>query len=349
MKKGGIKFHLKQKPTKRQVVRVMLNLFIIVIGNAMAAGASAIFIEPLGFAMGGTTGLGIFVKNLFGESVNEEMGRWIVNLVVYAANIILFIIGVATLGKKFAAGTLAGTLLYPAFMSLYTYLDGLYANGHGGVTLGQSLGDPILCCIFGGLLFGLGIGIVVRVGASTGGTDIPPLIFQKYFGWPVSVSMWLIDGLIIALEFAVPDFMNTVGLANILYGVVLTLITSVAIDKVSPIGMRRTQVKIVSEKYREIRDMILMKISRGVTVLYGQTGYLKRDCHMVLTVISHRQLVMLKAEVHKIDPNAFMTVSVVSEVRGKGFQSDGVDFLMPREPSVEPEVVPDPTEEDHHG
>ena len=174
--------------------------------------------------------------------------------------------------------------------------------------------------------------VVLDVGASTGGTDIPPLIFQKYFNTPVSVSLWLIDGFIILLQFvACATIPIGTLLPNIFYGILITLLTSVSIDKVSPIGMRRTQVKIISNHYLEIRDMILTKIDRGVTVLYGQTGYLKEDCHMLLTVISHRQLVRLKAEVEKIDPEAFMTVSVVSEVRGRGFHSDGVDFLIPEE------------------
>ena len=200
--------------------------------------------------------------------------------------------------------------------------------------------------MIGGLLFGFGIAIVVRVGASTGGTDIPPLIFQKYFGTPVSMSLWLLDGAIIALEFTVPNFAESVGIQSVIYGVLITLIAALVIGKVSPIGMRRTQVKIISEHYLEIRDMILNKISRGVTVLYGQTGYLKQDCHMLLTIISHRQLVALKAEVEKIDPRAFMTISVVSEVRGLGFHSDGVDFLMPQE--KEETVPPVADREDAH-
>ena len=340
MRKHDIKLHLK-KPTRRQVLRFILNATIIVFGNAVAACASALFIIPNGFVMGGTTGLGILVRNLLPETLSWR--EWAVSGTVYIANILLFIIGVALLGKSFAAGTLAGTLLYPTFISIFTLVNDCYVQAHGApIGMGGELGNPMLPAVFGALLFGVGLGIVVRVGASTGGTDIPPLIFQKFFGWPVSMSLWIIDGLIILIQLVANITLNAV-----LYGFIITLITSIVISKVSPIGMRRTQVQIVSEKYREIRDMILMKISRGVTVLYGQTGYLKRDCHVLLTVISHRQLVTLKAEVHKIDPNAFMTISVVSEVRGKGFRSDGVDFLMPREETEEPEVVPDPAEENH--
>ncbi len=320
-----------KKPTKRQVEKFILNSLIIVFGNFIAAFAAEIFIVPLGFTMGGTTGIGILVRNLIPE--DAVWREWAVNITVYAMNFILFVIGVIFLGKKFAAGTLAGTVLYPAFMTVMVLVNNAYAASNPeGLTIGESLGNPLLSAIMGGLLFGLGIGIVVRVGASTGGTDIPPLIFQKYFNTPVSVSLWLIDGFIILLQFvACATIPIGTLLPNIFYGILITLLTSVSIDKVSPIGMRRTQVKIISNHYLEIRDMILTKIDRGVTVLYGQTGYLKEDCHMLLTVISHRQLVRLKAEVEKIDPEAFMTVSVVSEVRGRGFHSDGVDFLIPEE------------------
>ncbi len=316
--------HLK-KPTRRQVLRLVLNSLIIVFGNAVAAAASAFFIAPNKFVMGGTTGLGIFVSNVLTKftDFSETATEWARNIAVYAVNISLFILGAILLGKKLVVTTLAGTLLYPSFLSLFTLVNRAYLDSHGGNAIASD--DPMLAAFMGALLFGFGVGIVIRVGASTGGTDIPALIFHKFFATPVSVTLWICDFTIVALNFIAVD------IESILYGVVITLISSFIVDKVTPIGMRRTQVKIVSMRYKEIRDMILTKISRGVTVLYGQTGYLKKDCHMLLTVISHRQLVALKAEVQKIDPEAFMTISVVSEVRGRGFQSEGVEFLLPRE------------------
>ncbi len=311
--------HQFKKPTKRQVTRFLLNSFIIVLGNAIAAAGTAFFIIPNGFVMGGTTGLGIFVRNLI--SPDMVWREWVVSITVYTANIILFIIGAVLLGKKFAAATLAGTLLYPTFISIFTSI-----NDRLGLHLGMSeaFGSPLFAGLCGSLIFGLGLGIVVRVGASTGGTDIPPLIFHKFFGTPVSVTLWIVDGSIILLQlFAKVDF------DAILFGFVITLIISIVVEKISPIGMRRTQVKIISSHYEEIREMILTKISRGVTVLYGETGYLKADCRVLLTVISHRELVTLKSEVEKIDPQAFMMISDISEVHGRGFHSEGVDFLMP--------------------
>ncbi len=322
-----------KKPTKRQVQKFVLNSLIIVLGNAIAAMGAGFFIVPkdIGFVMGGTTGIGILVRNLLTQyaTVSATVTDWIVEGVVWAGNIALFVVGVIFLGKKFAMGTLAGTLLYPGFLTLYNICNEAYSASSGGLSIGASLQDPFLSAVLGGALFGLGIGLVVRVGASTGGTDIPPMIFNKYFNLPVSTGLWICDGAIILLQFAA---WPAVTLSEIAYGAIITVVTSLVIAKVSPIGMRRTQVKIISNHYLEIRDMILTKISRGVTLLYGQTGYLKEDCHMLLTIISHRQLVQLKSEVQKIDPEAFMTISIVSEVRGRGFHSDGVDFLMKEEP-----------------
>ena len=307
-------------------MRFLLNSLIIIAGNAITAAGAVLFIIPNGFTMGGTTGIGIFVRNLISESVVWR--EWVVSITVYAVNIALFVVGALILGKKFAASTFAGTLLYPTFVAFFTYINDLYVEANGApIGVAGEMGNPVVAAICGGVLFGLGISFVIRVGASTGGTDIPALLLQRFFGTPVSTTLTVLDTVIIFLQFTAPE----VGLNAVIYGIGINVLHSVVIAKISPIGMRRTQVKIISNHYLEIRDIILNKISRGVTVLYGQTGYLKEDCHMLLTVISPRQLVPLKAEIQKIDPNAFMTISEVSEVRGNGFHTDGVEFLMPEE------------------
>ncbi len=314
-----------QRPTRRQVTKFLLYAVIIVLGNMLAAGASAFFIIPNNLSMGGTTGLGIFVRNLIirTSGAGTAWEDWAVSITTYTVNIALFILGTVLLGKKFAASVLAGTVLYPTFLTVFNVAESALEGAIGGALCSDNL---LLAAILGGMVFGLGVAIVVRVGASTGGTDIPPLIFQKYFNWPVSVTLWVIDMVIVAMQLIV-----ITPYENALYGIIIVLLSSVVVEKVAPIGMKRTQVKIISTKYSEIRDMILTKISRGVTVLYGQTGYLKQDCYMLLTIVSHRELVTLKAEVQRIDPEAFMTIGVVSEVRGRGFHSDGVDFLMPQD------------------
>lgn len=307
-----------KKPTKNQTKRFFIHVLYIVLGNAIAAGASAFFIVPNHFVMGGSTGIGIFVRNLLERAGNTGAWvDWVVNITVYAANIILFTIGAIFMGKKYAAGTLAGTLLYPTFMTAFKPLNDLYISATG-YPMGSMGGaeNPLLAVIIGSLLFGLGIGIVVRVGASTGGTDIPPMILHKYFNLPVSVTMMCLDCSIVALQLV------NVNLDTALCGILITVISSIVIDVVSPIGMRRSQVKIISKKYKEIRQMILTKMNRGVTMLYGRTGFLQEKCYVIMTVVSDRDVVKLKNEVWKIDPAAFLTISVISEVRGNGFTTE---------------------------
>lgn len=325
-----------KKPTKRQVFAFLRYALIVIAGNALAAAASAFFIIPNGFVMGGTTGVGIFVRNLLERAGTPN--EWVVSFTVYVANIALFILGAFLLGKKFAVATVAGTLLYPTFISAFTAVNDLYLSANDGHAIAYN--EPLLAVICGALLFGSGIGIVVRVGASTGGTDIPPLILNKFFGTPVSGTMWILDFAIVLMQFFAGATVE-----KVLYGILITLITSVAIDKVSPIGMRRSQVKIISKKYREIREMILNKLNRGVTMLYGRTGFLQEKCYVLLTVVSNRDVVKLKNEVRAIDPEAFLMVSVVSEVRGRGFSSDRIALPKEEEALDDLEEVPDsPTE-----
>lgn len=318
---GKDMLHLK-KPTQKQTRRFVKSALIIIAGNAIASAASAFFIVPNGFVMGGTTGLGIFVRNLLANSGRTgDWTEWVVSITVYAANILLFLLGAFLLGKKFAVATLAGTILYPTFLSLWTLLNDVYMVNNGGNPLAYN--DHLLAVIIGALLFGGGIGLVVRIGASTGGTDIPPLIFHKYFNIPVGMGMWALDITIVLIQF-----FAGVETEMILYGIVITLLSAFIVDKVSPIGMKKRQVQIISKKYKEIREMILNKLNRGVTMLSAKTGFLQDKCYVLLTVVSNRDVVKLKNEIHAIDPEAFLMVSEISEVAGRGFSTDKI--VLPR-------------------
>ncbi len=316
-----------QKPTKNQIKRFVIHALYIVLGNAIAAAATAFLIVPNKLVMGGTSGMGIFIRNLMEQNgVPSSVTEWVVQLTVYAANIVLFIIGAIFMGKKYAAATLAGTLLYPTFMTIYKPLNDLYVNTFGVAIGGSNL---LLASVIGALVFGLGIGIVVRVGASTGGTDIPPMILHKYFNLPVSVTMMCLDCTIVLLQLIAKG----VTIDIVFYGFIITILASVVIEVVSPIGMRKAQVKIISKKYKEIREMILTKMNRGVTMLYGKSGFLQQKCFVIMTVVSNRDVVKLKNEIWKIDPSAFITISVISEVRGNGFSSEQIP--LPKQQMME--------------
>lgn len=314
-----MKFEIK-KPTWKQVRKFIYYILMVLAGNAIAAAASTLFIIPNGFVMGGTTGLGIFVRNLV-----DDQNEWLVSFTVYGVNIGLFLIGAFLLGKKFAFATLAGTLLYPSFVSLFTYINELYVASHGQPIAAD---DPWLAIICGSFMFGIGIGCAVRVGASTGGTDIPPLILHKFFNIPVALSLWVLDLTIVLIQ------MVAVPLDTVLYGFVITLLSSVVLDLVSPIGQRKRQVQIVSSKWKEIRTMILNDMHRGITLLHARTGFLQEERYVIMTVVSNRELVRLRNSVQAIDPEAFFTVCVVSEVRGRGFSSEKIWLPLSEERDV---------------
>lgn len=291
-----------KKLTKNQVLRLLRHLFIVVIGNAIAAGAAGFFIKPNNLAMGGTTGIGLFFRVIFPDNT------YIAEAVVYIANISLYIIGVIVLGKKFALSTALGTVLYPTFYTIYS-----------SIMQGRTLTDNnLLAVICASVLMGTGIGLVVKEGSSTGGTDIPPLIINKFTGFPVSVSLRIIDFGVLILQLFVVSF------ETVLYGAIFIILFTFILDKVSVIGMKKIQFKVISESYEEIHKMIVEKLTLGVTVLYGQTGYLREKCHMLVTVVSRRNSVRLRNEILKIDPGAFITISEVSDVRGRGFSTDRV-------------------------
>lgn len=306
-----------RKPTAAEVRRAVLYLFIVCLGNACAACGSGLFLIPNGFVMGGVTGIGILVRNIIGEG-NE----WAVECTVYVANFALFLLGALLLGRKFALATLAGTLLYPLFLSLFTRVN-TYYEGIAGHPL--ACDEPMLAAVFGAMLFGGGLGIVVKVGASTGGTDIPPIILNHYFGFPVAVTLWMLDACIVFLQLVAVSFQA------VMFGFLIDVVSALVIGFVSPIGTRRAQVFIISKKSREIRDMILYELNRGATLLSGETGFLHEGCSMIMTVVSRREIVRLKNEVHAIDPDAFFTVTTVSEVRGRGFTAAKVQ-LPPASP-----------------
>ncbi len=305
-----------EKPTKKQVKKLFIYILIIILGNAIAASACAFFIEPLNLTMGGTTGLGIFLGHFLWPD-NE----FAVSIVVYVANIALLIIGFFFLGKKFALATLAGTILYPSFMSLWTAVNQAVNNGN------PITSNPLLATVCGALLFGAGVGIVIRVGASTGGTDIPALILHKYAHVPVAVALWIFDISIIVLQVI------TAGVEGMLYGILLSLIVILMVDKISPIGIRKTQVQIISKEYRKIREMIINKLNRGVTMYVAKTGFLQEHTFVLMTVVSNRDVVKLTSEVQAIDPEAFIMVGVVSEVKGRGFSTDKIS--LPHTPEVD--------------
>ena len=270
------------------------DLFWVLVGNSINAFAVAFFILPNDLSMGGGTGISLIVNHFFNIPISAF---------VLIFNIIMFLIGAAFLGKKFAVTTAISTFYYPFILAVFQKIIGSYS-----VT-----DDIFLNTFFAGLLMGLSLGIVVRAGASTGGMDIPPLVINKYFGVPVSAAMYAFGLIILAVQFTFKDA------EKILYGIVLIMINSLVLDKMIVLGKQRVELQIISEKSEEIKRAIIEKVVRGVTMIYGETGYMGEKCDIVLTVVSNRQLLKTERIVKSIDPGSFVIINSVKEVAGKGF------------------------------
>ena len=207
------------------------------------------------------------------------------------------------MGHRFAANTLLSTFVLPVEIRIAEIIAARC----------QPVDDIVLCTIFGGLLIGASLGIVIRTGASTGGMDIPPIVLNKFFGTSISGVMWVCDIIILGIQAVFTD------INLVLYGIILVVIYTMTLDKTLILGKAKTQIKVVSKKSDEIRRAILQDVDRGVTVMYGRTGYLGKDTEICLSIVSTRELAKAERLVHQIDPEAFIIVSRVSEVKGRGF------------------------------
>ena len=275
----------------------MKNFLFIILGNLIFALGIATFVIPNGLIMGGSTGLALSVQHFLGIDIA---------ITVAVINIVTFLAGLFILGKKFAATTLISTFIFPFFLNYFKDIE----------KLKHITSDTLLSTIFAALLVGAGVGIVLRVGASTGGLDIPAIILNKKKGVPIAIVLYIIDFSILLSQMI---FSN---IEQILYGIIIVLITTMVINKVIVYGKNDFMVTIISEKYLEISENIHSKIDRGTTFIDIQTGYKKNKQQAVMSVISKRELHSLNKLVQEIDPKAFIIINQVNQVKGRGFSLD---------------------------
>lgn len=269
-------------------------LLCVALGNAILAFGIAAFVIPHGLISGGVTGIALILNQFL--PIDIDLG-------IAIANISLFILGAIVLGKKFAFTTMLSTILYPSFFAIFSRID----------FIKSMTDDTLMAALYAGILVGAGIGLVIKVGASTGGMDIPPIIINKYFGISIPVLIYVCDTLLLILQF---PFSTS---NQILYGILVVMVTSIVMDKIIILGSKQTQVMIISPKFEEINQAIHKNLDRGSTLLDSVSGHLKNDQKVVLTIISNRQLNELNNIVNNIDPNAFSVITQVNEVKGRGF------------------------------
>ncbi len=270
----------------------------IIIGNALFAFAVATFVIPNGILMGGITGVGIVINKLFGFDTA---------LFVLIVNAVLMIIGLFILGKKFFFSTVASSIIYPLFLKLFQSVPALSD---------KLTDDNLLAAVFAGALLGAAIGLLMRQGSSSGGTDIIGLIVNKYTHISVAVIVWAADITVIGFQAL------TSSSEALLLGIITIIIESYVLDKVMVFGKAQLQVFVISKKYEEIRSAVLNDLNIGATMTSIETG-LKGEKQMgVMCIIHKRSLYSLTELINSIDDEAFLTVTKVKEVRGQGFSTE---------------------------
>ena len=267
---------------------------MVIAGNILYTFSIKLFLLPANLMSCGTTGIALVV-NYF---LNIPMTGFI-----FAFNLAMLIIGWMILGRQFAMTTTLSSIMYPALLEI----------------LNRTLGDVVvtenmlLNVLFAGMGLGVSLGIIMRAGAASGGMDIPPLVLKKYFHIPVSASLWTFDFCILLAQ------MSFHPLEDLLHGILLIIVISIALNKVMLLGTSRTEVKIISGKTSQIRDAILSQVDRGVTMLHGAGGYSRVETEIILSIVSNYELPKIEQLARSIDPECFMIISHVSEVWGCGF------------------------------
>lgn len=311
---------------KKKIIKFLKDFGIIFLGNLLLAFAisfclvnykgihiygldetthSLKVIEFNGILGGGTSGFSLILRNLF--FANVAQGEMITENIITITTIVLFILGAIFLGKKFAFQTLLSTILCPIF--LYVFKLGFFEGLHNQF----SLFNPIVCSILGGLLMGVGCGIIYRIGGSTGGFDVPGLIINKFTRIKLSIVFLFTDGLLVALAL-----LAKFSLYEIVIGLLSVIAYSIAVSFTQRMGNEAYFCDIISDKWEEINKEILA-LDRGTTIVDVIGGYTKNDKKMIKTMVGKNQYLTIIDIVKKIDPNAFMSITLTHSVFGEGY------------------------------
>ena len=295
--------------TKKQKADIIKTYAFIILGTFIMSIGYVIFISPLKLAPGGVYGIAIILHHVF----NFPIG-----LSGICLDLPLLIIGTLWLGPKFGAKTLVGVISLPTFISLWEKI-------YGYAPLISLPGDPMMpdpsatfiLALFGGVIIGIGLGLVFKSRATSGGTDIIAMIAGKYMKHiPLGTLLIFVDSAIVLIALA--SFKDwTIPL----YSWLVIYVTGIVMDKVIAGFHTNKAVIIISEKYDDIRQHIFDELDRGGTFLKGEGMYNHDEKKIIFTSISSKELPILIYFVHEIDANAFVTILNASETLGDGFTS----------------------------
>jgi uncharacterized membrane-anchored protein YitT (DUF2179 family) len=283
----------------------------ITIGVIFIALSYYFLFLPHNLVTGGVTGIAIILKELFGEAFMSS-------IFIYISNLILLVFGFIVFGKEFLFKTIYGSLLLPTIVLLFELLNinpnSLFEIEMKYFSEMNPISEIILSVVFGSLLTGFGLGLCFRNNSSTGGMDILQKIIVKFFHFPFSKTIYITDGIIIAISLFV------FGIEQTMYSLFAIYLIGIFLDIASMgVASRRTAF-VISDRNEEIKKIIIEKLGRGVTVIPAFGGYSLKNYEMLVSTLNKNESYLLKDLILEIDPNAFTFFVSAKEVYGDGFE-----------------------------
>ncbi len=295
----------------KKKLQVIIDWVFVLTGSAIGAFSMNLFLIPYQIAPGGASGLSLVINHV----INGVISTGILIIII---NIPLFVISFKTFGKKFVFKSIAATLIFstlvdvlkPAAESLGQRWF-LFQEGTGNT-------DLLLFAVYGGVMLGVGFGLVIRAGASTGGSDLGAQLLNRVFpGITTGTWMLFLDAIVVIL--AAVAFKNVI---YSLYSIIVIWICSSVIDVIVGGINHAKAVYIISDEHEKIKEKILFGLKRGVTTLVGRGAYSGAEKNVLLCVVQHSQVHELKRIVSEVDNKAFIVLSDAKEVLGEGFRRE---------------------------
>lgn len=269
---------------------------VMLAGAVVYAISVVVFTAPNDIAPGGLTGVATMLNYMFGLPIG---------VLVLLMNVPLFVWGAVENGISFLTKTIIGTIFTSVFIDVLTPLMSAYT------------GDKILVAIFGGILNGIGLEMIFMRGGSTGGTDIVALNLHKYFPYFSTGNLiFIADAIVLVMVFFVYN-----SIESVLYAVVTIFFSIKVIDTIS-YGIARDNGKlmfIITDKYKEICNMIMNENERGITLLDGEGAYSGKLKRIIMCAVRSHQVYKITNTVKNADKNAFIIVTTAGSIKGKGF------------------------------
>lgn len=277
-----------------QYTMMSLGIVLMVIGYFY-------FIIPSDLVTGGVTGIGLVLNYV----TNIE-----ISYIVFVFNFFLLLLALVTLGRKVFVKSIYGSLFFPFVLFLFEqFAPSLDIQG-----------DYVIAVTFGGLLLGVGFGYVIKYGGTSGGSDIPIKILNKKLKIPISVSIYITDGLIIFLGVLV--FFADYGINATLYAIITMYISGVVADKVVVGNNSKKVIQIITDQPQAIKEGIYGVVERGVTEVPIKGGYSNSNKTMLITVITKQEYYVIRNVIAHIDSTAFVFVTSASEIQGDFRESE---------------------------